>query len=381
MVSNKTSSFQLINLADETDRKHFQTFLPKWNYEHAELKNKVFAFYVGDAIIEGHLWLDFEAGWMTDNLVWRSALNIAENPSIEKNYRVSGLVVTGNLTVAGSVINKNNNYGPSLDVCGNISARNLIGGGSYIKVNGAARIDGVTFAHYNDGSLAIEGELDCPVIINEGHDLSFKSHRDNKVHIDGDSSDKNIISNSDDDGACVIPKKLRKKLIADVMEWDDVLVLLCEGKNILLSQGAKSSLMNHDYWLERVNIDCCNLAKIPEAEITAELCELAVSQGGFALQYVPEQLKTFALCELALNPTLRWSNWAGANLQYIPEEMITKELCYKAARAITLIDYIPKKFLDYELACEVVKFNSNEIENIPKQFKKRMRLLLADAKI
>ncbi|MFZ6674197.1 hypothetical protein [Undibacterium sp. Xuan67W] len=380
MAVNRTSSFQLINLADDADRKYFQTFLPKWNCEHVELKNKVFAFYADDAIIDGHLWLDFEAGWMTNNLAWRSSLNIAEDNSLQKNCRVSGLVVTGSLSLSGSVINKNGNYGPSLDVGGGIHAHNLIGGGAYITVIGAAKIDGVTFAHYNDGSLSIGEELDCPVIINEGHDLSFKSHRNNKVHIDGDSSDKKIISNTDDDGNTVIPKKLRKDLITDIVEWDDVLVHLCEGKNILLSQGAKSSLKNNAYWLERINRDCRNLAKVPEEEITAELCEIAVKQGGFALQYVPEKMKTLALCESALDISSRWTDYAGANLQYIPSKMITKELCYKAARAITCIKFIPKKILDYDLAYEVVKFNSDEIENIPKEYKKRMLLLLAGAK-
>jgi hypothetical protein len=380
MTTNGTSSFTLINLADDADRKFFQTFLPEWNYEHVKVKNRVFVFYAGDAIIDGHLWLDFEAGWMTNNLAWRNALNIAQDNSLKKNCRVSGLVVIGSLSVAGSVINKNGNYGPSLDVGGDIRAHNLIGGGAYIQVNGAAKIDGVTFAHYNDGSLSIVGELDCPVIINEGHDLSFQSHRNNKVHIDGDSSDKKIVSNTDDDGATVIPKELRTDLITDIMDWDDILVHLCEGKNILLSQGAKSSLKNNAYWMERISRDCRNLAKVPKEEITAELCEVAVIQDGFGLQYVPEEMKTLTLCESALNVSPKGSAWAGANLQYIPITMITKELCYKAARAITCIKFIPEKLLDYDLACEVIKFNSDEIENIPKEYKKRILLLLASAK-
>ena len=42
------------------------------------------------------------------------------------------------------------------------------------------------------------------------------------------------------------------------------------------------------------------LKYVPEELRTKELCEIAVEKNGFALQYVPENLKTFELCEIAL---------------------------------------------------------------------------------
>jgi hypothetical protein len=371
----KISAFQLVS--KELGTTNFDvgnkvfTF-HRINYQK-RFDNSIFIYHEGDAIIDGNLLLDFKQGWVTSDKSWRHNFNIAEDASLEHDYRIAGIIVTGNLVVNGSIINSNGNSGAFLDVLGDVKAHNLIGGGSYISIYGNANIDEIAYGHYNDGQIDISGDLICPVFINEDHDFQYKRLIRNSIFLD---SNTDHFMDTDDDGNYVIPKKLRKDLIADVMEWDDILDLLAEGKNLLLSQGALSSIKDYAYWLKRININGCNLEKAPKALITPELCEIAVKQKEYAFRYVPEKMKTLALCELALVRSEGSSNYAGCNLEYIPTKMITKELCYKAARGITKISYIPPELLDYDLAYEVVSFNNDEFDSVPQEFKDKKMLKL-----
>jgi hypothetical protein len=372
----KTSAFQLVGKELGTtnfDVENKVFTFHRINYQN-RFDNNIFIYHQGDAIIDSNLLLDFKQGWVTSDKTWRHNLNIAEDASLEQNYRISGVIVAGNLVVNGSIINSDGDTGAFLDVLGDIKAKNFIGGGSYVSIYGNANIEGVAYGHYNGGKIAISGDLTCPVFINEDHDFQYKKLIKNSIFLD---SNTDHFMDREDDGNYVIPKKLRKDLIADVAKWDDILVLLGEGKNLLLSQGAKSSIKDFAYWLTRININGCNLEKVPKALITPELCEIAVEQREYAFRYVPEKMKTLALCELALVRSAGSSYYAGCNLEYIPTKMITKELCYKAARSKTQISYIPPDLLDYDLVYEVVSFNNDEFDSVPEEFKdKKMRKLL-----
>ena len=48
------------------------------------------------------------------------------------------------------------------------------------------------------------------------------------------------------------------------------------------------------------------LAYVPEDMRTYELCEIAVKNEGWALEFVPKELKTPELCELAVKECLKW---------------------------------------------------------------------------
>ena len=64
-----------------------------------------------------------------------------------------------------------------------------------------------------------------------------------------------------------------------------------------------------------------------------------MSNYGYALQYVPEELKTPELCEVAVSN----SGWA---LKYVPEELRTLDLCELAVKQIggtrVFDEYVPK---------------------------------------
>jgi hypothetical protein len=71
-----------------------------------------------------------------------------------------------------------------------------------------------------------------------------------------------------------------------------------------------------------------------------------VGQNGWALIYVPEEMRTLELCVAAVGQN-------GLALKYVPDGMRTQELCEKAAgqNCMALI-YVPKE-LQYEVEAAV----------------------------
>ena len=68
-----------------------------------------------------------------------------------------------------------------------------------------------------------------------------------------------------------------------------------------------------------------------------------VKENGYYLAYVPEELRTKELCEMAVNSR-------GYALAFVPIEMRTEELCEKAVqKSGRALAYVPKEFKE-ELA-------------------------------
>ena len=82
---------------------------------------------------------------------------------------------------------------------------------------------------------------------------------------------------------------------------------------------------NKEYhkWLDEVKEDGFNLRFVPEELKTKEMCELAVKDEALTLQYVPEELRTYKLCYVAIKND-------GTTLEFVPEELRTFEICNKA---------------------------------------------------
>jgi hypothetical protein len=67
---------------------------------------------------------------------------------------------------------------------------------------------------------------------------------------------------------------------------------------------------------------------------------LAVKQNGLALYYVPDELRTKELCELAIQQD-------GEALQYVPDKLRTKELCELAVKQNSIaFQFVIDKFKD-----------------------------------
>jgi hypothetical protein len=86
----------------------------------------------------------------------------------EDNTEYDMIVIDGNLTVNGNIVNANMNDGKELVVLGNVSANNLIAGGAEINIQGTANIENTVLGHYNDGVLTIY-KLNANLYIRDDH--------------------------------------------------------------------------------------------------------------------------------------------------------------------------------------------------------------------
>ncbi|WP_233595248.1 MULTISPECIES: leucine-rich repeat domain-containing protein [Corallococcus] len=98
----------------------------------------------GDVVVPHDLWLDFRRG-----------IFALDDPDAEPFI---GLLVQGNLTVEGCVFNGENDFGPFLQVNGNLTATSIAIGGSRLRVTGDV-MTGDFVAVYNHGSVSVGGGL------------------------------------------------------------------------------------------------------------------------------------------------------------------------------------------------------------------------------
>ena len=102
-----------------------------------------------------------------------------------------------------------------------------------------------------------------------------------------------------------------------------------------------------------------SLGSVPRDVITPELCELAVSINPLALGAVPEGLRTDALCAEAVKRN-------GLTLAFVPSVKITRELCFAAvSNNPNSFMYVPENLMDAELCEEAVRGRFSNIHFIP----------------
>ena len=113
--------------------------------------------------------------------------------------------------------------------------------------------------------------------------------------------------------------------------------------------------------LEPICLWLNDIKYIPEKYFTKEICELAVSENGRALEYIPEELKTPELCKLAANNN-------GMAWAYIPKGLITQELCNIAIQKNDdILDFVPEKYKTKDFYTLLIKKNGKQIFNTPKE--------------
>lgn len=83
--------------------------------------------------------------------------------------KIDTFVVVGDLNVNGSIINNGGDYGISLIVLGNVSAKNIIFGGSNVFISGDVKVSGYAVAFYNHGWSKIEGTTEAKAVINHNN--------------------------------------------------------------------------------------------------------------------------------------------------------------------------------------------------------------------
>jgi tetratricopeptide (TPR) repeat protein len=127
-----------------------------------------------------------------------------------------------------------------------------------------------------------------------------------------------------------------------------------------------------EQWLPKTAENCLAVVKqngfaleyVPENLKTAELCLAAVNQSGGALEYVPQNLKTAELCLAAVN------DWGGA-LADVPENLRTPEICLAAVKnhGYFAIAHVPENLKTPELCLAAVSERGGALEKVPENLK------------
>jgi hypothetical protein len=340
------------------------------SYERT-LKNYYFICIDGDAVIDGDLQIDYKKVWATDSVEWRRSFNISDDDSITQNFGVRGLIVNGNLTVNGSIINSDGDNGPFLYVTGNVQANNLVSGGAFMKICGDAKLSGVAYGHYNDGDINVMGNLSCPVLINEDHSFSIdgkliESQFNYNSFDDNEDKDETELKDEYNDYVTVFSPKLRQLLRDDVETWDDIKPFLCAGYDVMRKPADLPIVRNAAYWHKRVAADRHNFELVPKTEITQALCFAAVEQNWSALYKVTDEFKTAELCKLAVSQN-------GHALECVPKKFITQELCDLAFKKYFGLIFMPQEFITEEMALAVVKYEPKELKYLTKEMANTVR--------
>lgn len=369
----KKNNIQLVHETEITNKYDLSELFMYWRdvYDR-DIQNYYVLFSEGDMHLETSLFLDWENKWSTQANKWlQQVFGIQAN--FEKDNGIAALIVLGNLYINGSVVNEDGDSGPALFVKGNLQAHNLVGGGSCININGDAIIGECACGYYNDGILAIQGQLKTTLFINDDHHFEVEGD----LHAVAAFSTVAERRSEDKNGDYLVPPAFDKLLRKDIVFWDDMIDNLRVGKYILLDSKHVDNKkeLNQEYYNQLVNEIIEHqkfpvydmLKRVPAKFRIKELCEKSVAIHPYNLSYTPKKFVTYEMCCKAVQHPEASPNLTEA----IPAEHRTRELCMLAAKhkAISIED-LPKSFLqDEELLVEIIKNFSYAYVALPDELK------------
>jgi hypothetical protein len=97
----------------------------------------------------------------------------------------AGLIVDGDLTVAGSVTNWEMDFGPFLLVRGALRARNVATAGSQVVVRGSLNVTQTLAGFYNHGSTIVRGDTRAEVVATIEHLIRLHGRLDARLVVAG----------------------------------------------------------------------------------------------------------------------------------------------------------------------------------------------------
>jgi len=107
-------------------------------------------------------------------------------------------------------------------------------------------------------------------------------------------------------------------------------------------------------------------ADMPKELVTEELCLAVVKKNGHMLLYVPDALKTDAVCRAAVEDT--------GFLGDVPQARKTEELCLIAAQIDgDALRYVPKRFMTEAICIAAVKQDADALELVPKNLRDKIK--------
>ena len=357
----QTSNFKLITIAEIKTKYPFLIEDEKFDYFDEWEDEDFFLTAEEDVNFEGNFYLDLyedkEKKWLANLL----------NLPIKKveEIRIEGVLINGNFSVGGSIINAEGDYGPYIFISGNVNCQSLLLGGAIVEVKGNIKAKEAVMTYYNHGSFSCKGLIDSPVFIVNDHNTIFAERKNNLFYYNDRSDDgdpKNECEYDDETGDEIISNELRKLLDNPLIEtFEELERDLARGELILKQNNPPAK--TYEYWRDRVLANYRDIKLVPKQFKTEELCNLALNSTFHALPFINQDLITYELCEKLVSKD-------GFAIQVIPDEFITKELSFKAAENGTMLRLIPEEYYSEELILLVFKNGKHEpdINDVPSLF-------------
>ncbi|MFH6993253.1 polymer-forming cytoskeletal protein [Flavobacterium sp. FlaQc-48] len=355
------SNFKLITIKEVKSQFPFLIDHEGFDYFEEWEDQDFFLVSNEDVNFEGNFYLDLyddkEKKWLAKIL----NLSLKEIDEI----RIEGILINGNFSTSGTIINAEGDYGPYVFINGNVDCQSLLLGGSYVEIIGNVKAKEVVMTSYNHGNFKCSGVIEAPVFIVEDHNTTFAERKNDLFYYNDRANDfnpKNDCEYDDDLDENVISTELRKHLDNPLIETFEELKRELENGEWVLKQNNPPA-NTYEYWQNRVKSNYRDLKLVPPQYKTLEMCELVLNITFHALPYVSQEFITPELCEKLVTKD-------GFAIQKIPDEFITKELCLKAAKSGTLISLIPSEFYSEELILTTFKNGKHEpdINDIPSEF-------------
>ncbi|MBB5638023.1 hypothetical protein HDE68_003949 [Pedobacter cryoconitis] len=348
-------------LSIDSFAKSWETIFPYQNEEFED--ESIFLICHGDAYFQDHLRLDIDLGWTSNDKQWIKQFQGLQIQQTDD--RIEGIIVLGNLSVKGSIINEEGDYGAFLYVAGSITCQSFVAGGSVIYAQGDIITQEVLISHYNHGYFKCDGLVTSPVLIISDHYTEIGNYNTSLFYYNdrtGEYPPENACyedAETGEDWLC--SPNLTKLLDNPTPAFEDLIFDLNDGEYVL-SKATQLPRKDEAYWLKKIYKYWNNLNRIPEEFKTQQFFKKACEKyGAFCFPHFPERFITQAVCEQEIQKK-------GTNLKYIPEHLMTRELCYLAARNQTNISSIPPAYLDKTLIKEVIHYNESEMSDVPSQF-------------
>ena len=356
----QTSNFKLITIAEIKTKYPFLIEDEKFDYFDEWEDEDFFLTAEEDVNFEGNFYLDLyedkEKKWLANLL----------NLPIKKveEIRIEGVLINGNFSVGGSIINAEGDYGPYIFISGNVNCQSLLLGGANVEIKGNVTAKEMVMTYYNHGNLNCSGSINSPVFIVNDHHTAFAEKKiDLFYYNDRDEIDpKNECEYDDESGDEIISNELRKLLDNPLIETFEELERDLARGELVLKQNNPSA-KTYEYWRDRVLANYRDIKLVPKQFKTEELCNLALNSTFHALPFINQDLITYELCEKLVSKD-------GFAIQVIPDQFITKELSFKAAESGTMLRLIPEEYYSEELILLVFKNGKHEpdINDVPSRF-------------
>jgi hypothetical protein len=355
------SVFKLITIKEVKNQYPFLLDYEGFDYFEEREEEDFFLVAAENVSFEGNFYLDLyedrEKKWLS------TVLNLPLKEM--EDIRIVGILINGNFSASGTIINADGDYGPYVFIRGNVSCQSMLLGGSYVEIQGDVWAHEVVMTSYNHGYFKCSGCVEAPVFIVEDHYTTFADRKNNLFYYNDKTEYSDPVNNCEYDEESdeeVISIELRKHLDNPLITTFEELKRELEEGELVLKE-SNPPMKSDEYWRKRVLSNYRDLKIVPLSFKTAALFEMALNITYHALAFVDEDFITPELCEKLVSKD-------GFAIREIPDQFITEELCWKAAQSGTLISCIPTEFYSEELIITTFKNGKHEpdINDVPPEF-------------